>query len=1020
MFEFEKQLIKAGAGTGKTRELIYKVYQLFNNQKNRNIESKVPRIIVCTFTRKACQELQERLFGLCHVENKQNTFDKDFLQYVRSSSLYISTIDGILNLFLKRYGYRFGFSPDFQICQDDMNEQLFDSMAQEFLFNKNISLLKEWSYSDLKHFLIFYFKCRLQYGSVSFYDKNDFQEFQKQKQILLLHKGIKNLKTSSLFEKENYLDREKKLMFDIFNTDEEVCDFLKVCKDEKDTKADFFIPFFQKLEKTGEEFFSEFLNKKRNESELSISDLSLFSLALLRESPQTAKDFSSEWDYWLIDEYQDTSWIQEQIIQKITQFKNVFCVGDPGQSIYRFRNADPSVFQRAEKRMKNHIKKLNINYRSIAPLISFYNDFFSGNDMFLKIKPCSDQVQTEKPCVNFFTYEKNDDKTALEALFYYVQDLKLKDGQIAILSSRNKDLERIANYLRSKGLNPTLYSSKSFSKKRLILDSLFLLKFIINPHDNDNLKALFRTPYFYFPDQKLAEWIHKYMMAQKEEQIRISFWSFVEQQLPHDMCIKSLCHILKLKNQKGIVTSFETALRDYGFMALSYYQDPTGSSESALWKLLYLLNQKQSKSLDLFYDLMLEEQDKEDHKSEPPSCDEASHIELMSIHKSKGLQFQHVVIMDFSIGQSRIGRKTDFFIYDERKKKIACKVPEEHRDGSKIKSFGHAIYDFRKKKESMEEKDRLFYVAMTRAQQSLTMFLPNSIKPERNSWLIRQNFFKKFLISKNPSLEKNSNKTLWYFREKDYKNSSYFLKIQSSQSLCASHKVSKINSQNKNLNNSEPLSESVHFKIKGKKVQNNQGHSLITKSSTDFVADTIKDETLKEDVFILQKVRNTISARNLGVHLHSFLQQLSYRPLEQVQLLVENSLLSLQEKNQIKQALDYVIQIKAPPLFQLLKNGFSEWPFKLQKQNLVFQGQVDFWAKTSNDIYLCDYKSSLSQTLKAKQQLIFYSGVFHEIYPNCKIWMYQIYPFQKKIVFDSYEKSHKNIWKNWLNETQQS
>ena len=80
-------------------------------------------------------------------------------------------------------------------------------------------------------------------------------------------------------------------------------------EEEESFKADDFVPLFEEFDRAGKEFFLSFLEKKKKTALLDIEDLLLFSLALLRENPKTAQSFSKEWNYWLIDEYQDTSWI---------------------------------------------------------------------------------------------------------------------------------------------------------------------------------------------------------------------------------------------------------------------------------------------------------------------------------------------------------------------------------------------------------------------------------------------------------------------------------------------------------------------------------------------------------------------------------------------------------------------------------------------------------------------------------------------------------------------------------------
>ena len=583
------------------------------------------------------QSINEKLYqkpSLFQTENNssQGVFPF-FLHYIQSSFLHISTIDGILNMFLKKYGQRFNLSPDFQLFQGETSGKLFDSLAEKFVFNKNLSLLRQIPYPFLKEIFLFYFKCRLKYGGVSFYSEKDFEEFNKNE------------------------DKSKNVFV----------------KDETSFQFSHFVPLFEEFRQAGEELFLNFMEKKKNKALLDMDDLLLFSLTLLRESPQTAKDFSREWDYWLIDEYQDTSWLQEQIIEKITGFKNVFCVGDPGQSIYLFRGADPDVFKRREKALNGSVKTLNANHRSVGSLVHFYNDFFPANREFIKFSPASyQQIDLENPCVYFFTYEKSNKSQSLVALNDYIQKLITTGShynEIAILSSKNETLMKVAAYLRSENIPLMLYST-SFANKRLILDALFLLKFLINPFDNTNLKALLRTPYFYLSDQELAGSSYKHMEFCKNSGF-ISFWSFIEEYFSNRIFVKSLKAYLKLVSERGLIKTFEKALLSSGFMELSYFHDPTGSSEANLWKLISLLNKNEASALKLFYSFF--DEDHGENRQEAPACENDKAIEMMTIHKSKGLEFKHVIIVDFSINQSSLKSKQgkEDIVYDKERGRMA-------------------------------------------------------------------------------------------------------------------------------------------------------------------------------------------------------------------------------------------------------------------------------------------------------------------------------------------------------------
>ncbi len=1055
------QVVRAGAGTGKTECLVNEVYRIF--KEYRALKARSPRLIVCTFTRKASQEMKERLLkkAVAELEEigqpapkgeyppRENTEGKNtegknteressslFLSYIQSPSLYVSTIDGILNTFVKRYGYKLGLSPDFQLSHSRINEALFDSLAEEFIFRERFSLLKKIPYPFLRDLFLFYVECRLKYGEVSFYTEEDFEKFQLDKQNFAdmesLFGAIKKQKPDRA-KLERYFKKRESLVAPLFNSGYDIGEIKPLFKEEESFQPERFIPLFQEFQTAGEEFFLKFMKRKRQSALLSMEDLLLFSLTLLRENPETAQNFSKEWDFWLIDEYQDTSWIQEQIVEKITGFKNVFCVGDPSQSIYLFRGADPHVFKRREQAQTASVKKLEANYRSSASLIDFFNDFFSEDKGFMKFKPPEGRpALLDRPSVYFLTYsppakQKGADRThVLTALYYHIQKLKREGtayGDIAVLSSKNDDLAEISAHLRGCSLPLALHSSYNFAQNRLVLDSLFLLKFLINPYDDVNLKALLRTPYFHLSDQELADSSYEFLEKRKKKESGY-FWLFIQNKFSDRLFIKSLSSYLSDKEECGLVKGFERALMGAGLMDLAHFQDPTGASFANLWKLLYLLNKDSSSPLELFYSLFLEED--ADRNKEAPVSGNSSAVQLMTIHKSKGLEFEHVIVLDFSIARSSLRQgdpKKDSIISDG--KKMAFSVPMGGRDSAKVKSYAHKIYNKKQAWERLLEKERLLYVAMTRAKQSLTLFIPN-MPPQKNSWLSEVKFFKEFSVSegKAPLLEERLDEKdqtkikSWRLNEGLYKTKSCLFCVQSSESICQAP------DQWISSGPAEQKPENASYSHKKIAVTGGEEHfkedfRLRAESFSHFLSaaeDTAGEKAKEPEEFNITRAKNTLFKANLGNHLHIFLQKLSRRPLEQIQPLIKNIFLTPEEQKQIKQALAYISELKDPDMRRFLKTGFSEWPFQVKKGKALFQGRVDLWAWDHNQkhIHLFDYKSSPSQPDRTKKQLIFYSGILNQIYHPEKIWMYEVYPFQKTIRPALYNSSHQSLFESWL------
>ncbi len=996
-FKLKSQVVRAGAGTGKTTCLVdevFTVYKYFKEKKDHD-----PNLVVCTFTIKATQELRERLYQKAIALKNW-----DFLDYIQSSSLHISTIDSILSLFLRTYAYKYELNPDFNLEDAQKENKLFNELSEKYFFGEYSHLLERMQFGDLQTVLRFYIKTKLKYGEVSFFDKSDFEEF--------------NL------EKENYESQNLSL-----DCKEEI---KKMSKESECLEGKHFVSFFKDFKVMADEFFTEYLTQKKIQGCLVIDDLALFSLDLLRKSSQVARSFSKEWDYWFIDEYQDTSWVQEQIIKHITGFKNVFCVGDPKQSIYFFRGADPHVFKRRIDSLGQKVRNLGINYRSNSSLIHFFNDFFTEEDGFITFQPSKDKkCNIEKPCVHFLTYDK-DQEESFESTYHYIQKL-LEEGNrlndIAILSRRNSDLLSLVSFLKKKNINVLLNGSNCFADNRLILDALFLFKFLINPYDNTNLISLCRTPYFYLTDQKIADFCYEHNQFCKKE-TNISLWSYLEEHYLKENVIQQLKEYLEIEKNKGLLKTFEQALLEKSFLDLSHYQDSSGSSESNLWKLLFLLHNT-SDPLDLFYSVMMEEES-DSSISEVASFLNSDAIQLMTIHKSKGLEFKHVILFDLSIGSSQKESGNKDCVFDIQKRKMAFSVPVGNRNKKKIRSYGHKKIVNQIKRQELEERDRLFYVAMTRAKESLTFLLPSK-KIEKSSWLHNISFFKTFVDVTYKDNNPKRGIQVWSLKEDFYRRDNYSFVVQHQFKFSPKKELSETpvnpippykdkffeknyikSSKDFQLDVKEQNhSQETQLNVKG---QNHSQETQLNVKEQNHSQETqlnVKGQGGVQQKIIIPRVKNTIFTMNVGSHLHSYLRMLSKHPLESVLSQLDYSYLSEKDKAKIQEGLKYISYLENPDFKSFFKNGESEWSFKFKKENVILQGRIDLWGKKNgNEIWVFDYKSAPSQSVK--KQLIFYSWILENMYQPETITMCEVYPFEKRIESQNYKEIHKKEMENWL------
>lgn len=143
---FVNTMVKAGAGAGKTYGLIHKIVELVYHYSSEN-KGALPRFVVTTFTRKATQEVRERLLKKAlEIQQTDPEFGDIFLKFLKSTSfLLVSTIHGVLNVFLRQYGALIGLDPDFKVqefSEKQFHQLLHDLLVQNSEFKE---LIKKFS-----------------------------------------------------------------------------------------------------------------------------------------------------------------------------------------------------------------------------------------------------------------------------------------------------------------------------------------------------------------------------------------------------------------------------------------------------------------------------------------------------------------------------------------------------------------------------------------------------------------------------------------------------------------------------------------------------------------------------------------------------------------------------------------------------------------------------------------------------------------------------------------------------------
>lgn len=516
---------------------------------------------------------------------------------------------------------------------------------------------------------------------------------------------------------------------------------------------------------------------KAESNALDYPDMEHFALQLVR-IPEVKQYYQSKFSEIYIDEYQDTSSIQNAIVEELSN-KNVFIVGDVKQSIYRFRHANPRLFADRYAQMKadasQSLFELSTNFRSTPAVLRAINNIFSeimtleaseidylaGHELGIpefKLladeEAAGDQESTANQDAAFkifcFTDSRDEfDKTgrdvllapsSAEGLCIANEIVRLIDSgvaaqDIAVLSRKNSDLSSLASILTVLGIE------YSFSKEERVLESVLLrtviavLRLIENPlQDNYLATALLH----------LKAWggftVHEFLSIKRHSmhaEPPLPFETPFHETLrlycesgPDEILRERLNHFFDSLNS----LRNESLSKDLTFLLTTIYED-LGILESAASEPDSALKIKQLEEFAVWaeafvkpgknalYALNKELEAKDDKiilKSEE-KIEELHGVQLMTFHGSKGLEFPHVFICR-AVGKMS-NNNIDKLIYSQS----FGLAPEIADDGNFEKHTSivqHYIAD-KENAAELAEHLRLIYVALTRAERSIYMTVSN-------------------------------------------------------------------------------------------------------------------------------------------------------------------------------------------------------------------------------------------------------------------------------------------------------
>jgi DNA helicase-2/ATP-dependent DNA helicase PcrA len=470
------------------------------------------------------------------------------------------------------------------------------------------------------------------------------------------------------------------------------------------------------------EVFREYEKYLAENNLVDFDDLIALTYKLLDENQQLAKETSERYQYIMIDEYQDTNELQLKLLQKLcTTHNNICVVGDDDQSIYGWRGAHiRNIMEFDEDFTGAKIFKLEENYRSRAPILKVANALIEHNRSRLGKKLLATRGDG-KDVLTFNCRDESEEARNIALKIHQLFQVGVRAKEIAILYRVNVLSRSIEEGLNRAGIAYKLVGGLRFYDRAEIKDLISYIRVVANHHDDFSLKRIINKP-----KRGLGKAsIEKIELASHTR--GCSMFAYLK-----EANMEELISLVKKKN----ATTLKKFVEDIEYITkvakVSTYDFIDVLEETFLLKTIYANTQEaQEKELNIdeFYGLF-----RDYVKNHPESSldeflndltlqsdqdqVEGESIYMMSIHASKGLEFEHVFVIGMEEGfLPLIGEGSD-----------------------------------------LEEERRLGYVAFTRAKETLTLSHASSrFYKGRRSDLIKSRFFNESgLCDGSLILEKNT------------------------------------------------------------------------------------------------------------------------------------------------------------------------------------------------------------------------------------------------------------------------
>jgi len=466
------------------------------------------------------------------------------------------------------------------------------------------------------------------------------------------------------------------------------------------------------------------------------------------EQPNVRQKLSQKYRYLMVDEYQDTNEIQYEIFLPILErlkSGNLFVVGDEKQSIYKFRDAELSVFSKTKNDVSNEdglVLSLPASFRMSAALCAFTNELF--RNLFADANPLFNEVvHTDLICARsdevssaiellIAEEQENSEVTEAELIAKRIMTLTAHETStmhlrdIAILCRKRNSFEILEKTFRKFNLPYIVWEGKGFYQQQIIFDFFNYISFLANTTDDAALVGILRSPFYFLSDSDLLS-IHLQSSG--------NFWEKLKDQAKQNPRLSDIVSLLtrhqNLLLSADMVTLLRTISEETNYLAVAASRKDGKKELANFEKLILLTRSFYKQGFRNVYDYLKYLSDAiadfTDEGQAQVTADEDA-IKIMTVHQAKGLEFDAVFIFECHKEgvNARIAAKE---IQINKEFGLMTKLPEANSFSSRYLTPPISdVHNYIETKKEFAELKRLFYVAVTRAKNHL--YFTATLKPE--------------------------------------------------------------------------------------------------------------------------------------------------------------------------------------------------------------------------------------------------------------------------------------------------